>query len=94
MSFSFNILTIETIDFSLSININAGGILETLLFKAFFILSAPSIISAHEKRYKYFDIRAKLFIVLPESIVKIQGKIFVRMADLAIFNTMKKHSKV
>lgn len=39
---------------------------------------ALNLVSAHQKAYKYFDIAAKIFTILPNNIILMNGKTFVK----------------
>lgn len=89
--FSFVILIVNLSFSNVLLLIPPLFLLLTLLFP---LLSSNLALNKRGNRYHNKNLFVKLSTILPESIISTHGKTFMKIADLAYFSKLKKHSKV
>lgn len=86
------VLNLSYINISIEISLLSIILSTSSSLKA--LIPPLSFVSAHKKGYKYLDITVKLFIILLKNIILINGKMFIKIANLAHFSRLKKYNKV
>lgn len=80
--------------FSFVILIANSSFFNVFFYFFYFFLFSNLAINKSDNKYYNKNLFIKLLTILPKSIISIYQKIFIKTADLAYFNRLKKHNKI